>query len=73
MMRRSELLAAELGCSHTYAVVTGCYSQRIFTRLGHTTLNTVHYDDFRSLDIWADFAFLSTTVTIPGTRMGSST
>ena len=41
------MLAAELGCSHTYAAVTGVYSQRIFTRLGHTTLTSLDYDDFR--------------------------
>ena len=45
--RRSERLARDLGCSHTYAAVTGLYSQRIFTKLEHTTLTSLRYDDFR--------------------------
>jgi len=28
----------------------GNYSQRIFTKLDHTTLNSVNYDDFRDAD-----------------------
>ena len=45
--RRSEKLAADLGCTHTVAAVTGVYSQRIFTKLEHTTLTSLDYDDFR--------------------------
>ena len=47
IVRRSERLAADLGCTHTVAAVTGIYSQRIFTKLGHTTLTSLDYDDFR--------------------------
>ena len=28
----------------------GIYSQRIFSKLGHTTLTSVNYDDFRAAD-----------------------
>ena len=28
-------------------LMSGNYSQRIFTKLDHTTLNSVNYDDFR--------------------------
>ena len=34
--RRTEALAKERGCSHTYAMVTGNYSAIAFDRLGHT-------------------------------------
>ena len=44
---RSERLAAELGCAYTYAGVTGVYSQKIFTKLEHTTLKSLNYADFR--------------------------
>ena len=46
IVRRSERLAADLGCTHTVAAVTGVYSKRIFTKLGHTTLTSLDYDDF---------------------------
>ena len=44
---RSEKLAAELGCTYTFAAVTGVYSQRMFTKMEHTTLTSLDYDDFR--------------------------
>ena len=44
---RSEKLAAELGCTYTFAAVTGVYSQRVFTKMEHTTLTSLDYDDFR--------------------------
>ena len=62
LCRRTEELAKELGCSHTYAMVTGNivvvfivktevisgkYSRRIFERLGHTILTEVIYADFK--------------------------
>merc|ERR1711936_556526 len=47
LCRRSEVLARELGCTHTLAAVTGKYSRRIFEKLGHTILSEVVYDEFR--------------------------
>merc|ERR1719427_1958512 len=47
LCRRSEILATELGCSHTYAGVTGKYSRQIFEKLDHTILSEVVYDEFR--------------------------
>jgi len=47
LVRRSEKLAKEKGCSHTYALVTGKYSAKIFDREGHTLLKAVVYDQFR--------------------------
>ena len=47
MVRRSERLAAGLGCFQTFAVVTGIYSQKIVTKLGHSTLTSLDYDIFR--------------------------
>ena len=44
---RSERLAADLGCAYTYAGVTGVYSQKIFTKLEHTTLKSLNYADFK--------------------------
>ena len=34
--RRTEALAKENGCTHTYAIVSSKYSSPIFDRLGHT-------------------------------------
>jgi len=45
--RRSELLAKELGCTGTYALVTGKYSRRIFEKLGHTIINEIKYADYK--------------------------
>lgn len=36
-----------MGCAYTYAGVTGVYSQRIFTKLEHTTLKSLNYADFK--------------------------
>jgi len=47
VVRRSEILAAELGCTHTYSSVTGIYSQKIFENLNHTTLTTIYYADYK--------------------------
>merc|ERR1719228_2516961 len=47
LCRRTETLAEELGCTHTYAAVTGKYSRRIFEKLDHTILTEVVYDEFR--------------------------
>jgi len=47
VVRRSEKLAAELGCTHTYAHVTGIYSQMVFTKLEHTILTSLEYADFK--------------------------
>merc|ERR1719154_250812 len=47
LCKRTENLAAELGCTHTYACVTGKYSRRIFEKLGHTILTEVAYADFK--------------------------
>ena len=61
LTRRSEELARERGCTHTYAMVTGGfkpwimlqfflsgkYSAQIFEKLGHTLLAKVVYDEFR--------------------------
>ena len=44
---RSEKLAADLGCTYTFAAVTGIYSQKVFEKLEHTTLTSLDYDDFR--------------------------
>ena len=62
LCRRTEELAKELGCTHTYAMVTGKtvvvftvntevisgkYSRRIFEKLDHTILTEVVYADFK--------------------------
>jgi len=47
MCRRTENLAKELGCTHTYALVTGNYSRKIFEKLGHTILTELAYADFK--------------------------
>jgi len=47
VVKRSEKLAAELGCTHTYAHVTGIYSQKIFKKLDHTVLTSLDYVDFK--------------------------
>jgi len=47
LCRRTDLLAKELGCSHTYACVTGKYSRRIFEKLGFTILSEVAYSDYK--------------------------
>jgi len=47
LCRRTGELAKSLGCSHTYAAVTGKYSRRIFEKLGHTVLTEVVYADFK--------------------------
>ena len=36
LTRRTEALAKENGCTHTYAIVSSKYSSPIFDRLGHT-------------------------------------
>jgi len=50
LLRRAEKLSQSLGCSHTYALVTGNYSAAIFDRLGYTKLKTLEYDKFRNAD-----------------------
>jgi len=45
VVRRSEKLAAELGCTYTYAHVTGIYSQMVFKKLDHTILTSLDYAD----------------------------
>merc|ERR1719410_2020177 len=47
LCRRSEELARNLGCTHTYAAVTGNYSRKIFEKLGHTLKTEVVYADFK--------------------------
>merc|ERR1712013_781583 len=47
LCRRTEKLAKELGCTHTYTLVTGNYSRNIFEKLGHTILTEVAYADFK--------------------------
>jgi len=47
LVRRSEDIARSRGCTHTYAVVTGNYSAKIFDKLGHTLLKAVNYADFK--------------------------
>jgi len=47
LVRRTEALAKERGCSHTYAMVTGNYSAIAFDRLGHTLVKAVPYAEFR--------------------------
>ena len=47
MARRSEEVARARGCTHTYAIVTGNYSARVFDKLGHTLVNAVNYRDFK--------------------------
>jgi len=47
LVRRSEELARSRGCTHTYAVVTGNYSAKIFDKLGHTLVKAVNYADFK--------------------------
>merc|ERR1711892_392762 len=50
LCRRAESLAKDLGCTHTYAAVTGKYSRRIFEKLGYTILSEVAYADFKDED-----------------------
>jgi len=50
LCRRTEMLAKDLGCTHTYAAVTGKYSRRIFEKLEHTILTEVAYDTFKDED-----------------------
>jgi len=47
LVRRSDVLAKERGCSYTYALVTGNYSAKIFDREGHTLLKALVYSDFK--------------------------
>lgn len=47
LVRRSEDIARSRGCSHTYALVTGNYSAKIFDKLGHTLIKAVNYSDFK--------------------------
>jgi len=47
LVRRSEEVARGRGCTHTYAIVTGKYSAKIFDKLGHTLLKAVKYADFK--------------------------
>eukprot|EP00092_Neocalanus_flemingeri_P035895 GFUD01039082.1.p1 GENE.GFUD01039082.1~~GFUD01039082.1.p1 ORF type:complete len:248 (+),score=49.66 GFUD01039082.1:47-745(+) len=47
LCKRTENLAKEMGCTHTYACVTGKYSRKIFEKLGHTILSEVVYADFK--------------------------
>merc|ERR1712130_559003 len=47
LVRRSEEVARGRGCTHTYAIVTGKFSAKIFDKLGHTLLKTVKYADFK--------------------------
>ena len=45
LIRRTEALAKENGCTHTYAIVSSKYSSPVFDRLGHTmviSLNTFY-------------------------------
>ena len=47
MVRRTEELSKELGCTHSFVFVTGKYSQRVFERSGYKEINRLVYDDFR--------------------------
>jgi len=47
LCKRTEDLARDLGCTYTYAAVTGKYSRRIFEKLDHTILSEVVYADFK--------------------------
>jgi len=47
LVRRSEQVARDRGCTHTYAIVTGIYSAKIFDKLGHTLVKAVKYADFK--------------------------
>jgi len=47
LVRRSEDIARSRGCTHTYALVTGNYSAKIFDKLGHTLIKAVNYADFK--------------------------
>jgi len=46
LVRRTEALAKENGCTHTYAIVSSKYSSPIFDRLGHTMVKSLAYADF---------------------------
>jgi len=46
LIRRTEALAKERGCTHTFALVTGKYSAIAFDRLGHTLVSSMKYADF---------------------------
>jgi len=47
IVKRSEDLAVEMGCTHTYAIVTGIHSLKIFQKLNYNTLVCVNYADFK--------------------------
>jgi len=47
LLRRTDALAASLGCSHTIALVTGKYSALVFNKLGHTELKSLEYANFK--------------------------
>jgi len=46
LVKRSEALAKERGCSHTFVLASGKYSAAVFDKLGHKMVKSVAYADF---------------------------
>jgi len=47
LVKRSEILARDMGCEVAVAIVTGMYSERVFLNLDYKVLKELHYQNFR--------------------------
>lgn len=47
LVRRSEILARDMGCEVAVAIVTGMYSERVFINLDYKVLKELYYQNFR--------------------------